>query len=45
LNKIPQVIKETGKRIEQGTPNTQERPENERKPTNNKPVRKPTGGG
>lgn len=45
LNKLPQVIKETGKRIEQGTPNNQERPENERKPNNNKPVRKPTGGG
>ena len=45
LNGIPKVIKETGRKLEEGTPNTQEKPENERKPTNNKPVREPTGGG
>jgi hypothetical protein len=45
LNELPKVIKETGRRLNKGNPNTQERPDNERKPTQNNPVRKPTGGG
>jgi len=44
LDKIPEVIKDTGRELEQGKPNTREKPENERKPTNNSPARKPTGG-
>jgi len=45
IDEIPKVIKETGRKLEQGSPNTREKPENKREPTNNSPVRKPRGGG
>jgi hypothetical protein len=45
LDEIPKVIKETERKLERGSPNTREKPENKREPTNNSPVRKPRGGG
>lgn len=45
IEEIPNILKEEGEKIEDRKPNNQERPENERKPTNNTPVRKPRGGG
>ncbi|MEX2483820.1 MAG: VWD domain-containing protein [Brumimicrobium sp.] len=44
-DEIPNVFKEIDGKIDQRKPNTKERPENERKPTNNNPAREPRSGG
>jgi hypothetical protein len=47
IDKIPEIFQDNGGKVEpkDPNPNTREKPETQKEPTNNKPVRKPRGGG